>query len=89
MVKLYAPYCYLVGAKEVQILPPKEAVTVRELLELLVAKWSRLAAHFEDLDQVESISSKMTVLVDGEIRDLDSLIGKDQRVEILGPLSGG
>lgn len=88
-VKLYAPYCYLVGTKEVEVLSSEETVTVRELLGLLVVKWPRLAAHFGDLDQVVSISGKMTVLVDGEFRDLDDVIGKDQQVVILGLISGG
>ncbi len=86
-VKLYAPFSFALGKKELTMeIPGKETVTVEDFLRNLTHRERRLQKLTE---RDNNPFTNLSVIVDEQVLDSSSIIKDGDRVSILSPVSGG
>ena len=90
-LNFYATYRQVVGAKSVE-LPVAQPITVRELIERIVARYPALRREL--LDENGNLYSHVHVFINGRdapylVEGLDTEIDPDATVNLFPPVAGG
>jgi molybdopterin converting factor small subunit len=87
-VTFFAPFRYQIGVSHCDLCFGEESLTVHEFLGQVRRRWPKLS-HGLGGGRAEDQLRGLTLIVNGEVKDAAFALRDGDRVNILGPLSGG
>lgn len=90
LIRYFAPFDDLAGAKQENLTLAKMSVTINELIRMLANKYSRLKDYISTYsDSDETFRRHMIVAIGTQIARLEDIVRDGDEIKILPTISGG
>lgn len=89
IIKIYPPFSYAAGCKEIQILFNDDHICLEDAIKKMIDLYPKMSEYFSDFLNADNLYGSCFPVRKGELLNLHDMLKPSDVIDIFGSLDGG